>query len=717
MSYTKTTWRNNQSPAINADNLNHIEQGIYDAHDGLASANNNMELMDNRLQAEIDDANSDISTLESNLAAETSARTQQDSVLSARMDTFTQLPSGSTSGDAELIDIRVGADGTTYSTAGDAVRGQVSDLKNDLTGLNVINTKESQTNFVIGLDGKYIDPSDNSLKSVSGFAISEPIAVKKGDYITSMSGGFTITSAIAYCNESQTSFESVVANVDNTKASKHMYVAAKDGYICFGYNKSFDGWFEILDNPTYMTCKENEAFIDNIPATKLITSFPTSEFEDGQCIVYSTGQKTANGSSKLSPTITLKAGMTIDVYTPSYSTFAVISLYENGTYTPVAKGVNSTSQYNWYHYTAENDCTVVVTVSYDFDDTVVRAYYKIDESINDSLLCNNYTPIGVSSYDSGYFSYNQNRLVANVYSHVELSVNAGEVYKVSGYSQQNAMVCVVTDAYDNTLDYFPKTETTDETFGAFVFEIPENGTKLYVNRMVKGATNREYFVSVYKKNGTTAKPHDLKKLAIVGDSLSVAFGGVTLPYWKLLGAHDNFDVECFARSGHGYYHDPDSTYAFWRQAERITSDTYACLVFGSFNDMEDYNTGHMGDVTDNTYDTICGCMNKTLDAILDNNIGIKVGVVSPTPWGKLYPTSGNYYPTKADAEEYVSKLKAICERKGLPFLDLFHSSGLRPWNDSFDDMYYNNSDACHPNNLGHSEFIYPHIKEFVKTIV
>lgn len=56
----------------------------------------------------------------------------QQNVLKQRMDTFTQLPSGSTSGDAELQDIRVGANGITYSTAGDAVRGQYSQLNKDL---------------------------------------------------------------------------------------------------------------------------------------------------------------------------------------------------------------------------------------------------------------------------------------------------------------------------------------------------------------------------------------------------------------------------------------------------------------------------------------------------------------------------------------------------------------------------------------------------------
>lgn len=68
-------------------------------------------------------------SLASQIAQEASARSQQDAVLQAEIDQII-APTGEAPSAAEVQNARIGVDGTTYDTLGNAIRGQVSDLKN-----------------------------------------------------------------------------------------------------------------------------------------------------------------------------------------------------------------------------------------------------------------------------------------------------------------------------------------------------------------------------------------------------------------------------------------------------------------------------------------------------------------------------------------------------------------------------------------------------------
>lgn len=59
-------------------------------------------------------------------------------VLEARMNQFTSLKEGATTGDAELIDGRIGYDGKVHDNIGGAIREQVSELKGDIDNIAVL---------------------------------------------------------------------------------------------------------------------------------------------------------------------------------------------------------------------------------------------------------------------------------------------------------------------------------------------------------------------------------------------------------------------------------------------------------------------------------------------------------------------------------------------------------------------------------------------------
>lgn len=79
-------------------------------------------------------ANAD-NTLQGNINTEASTRLSADNALGARIDNLIVHSGEGTEKDAELVDIRVGANGVTYETAGNAVRSQfntVNDITSDL---------------------------------------------------------------------------------------------------------------------------------------------------------------------------------------------------------------------------------------------------------------------------------------------------------------------------------------------------------------------------------------------------------------------------------------------------------------------------------------------------------------------------------------------------------------------------------------------------------
>lgn len=200
----------------------------------------------------INDFKTEVNT---NLNHATSAQNSKITTLESRMDTFTSLKEGSTTGDAELQDVRVGSDGTKYASAGDAVREQVGKLNDDLDKFNpLLSYVYVGAKVLSGVKNRF----DIENIADTGFHIS--INVKAGEKYLINGSGFndnhplyvicSDSAVIGYSDDVSYSYKANV-NIDIPYGATKLYVNGKQEYHPFVKKLVYANYKKVNEETTY----------------------------------------------------------------------------------------------------------------------------------------------------------------------------------------------------------------------------------------------------------------------------------------------------------------------------------------------------------------------------------------------------------------------------------------------------------------------------------
>ena len=221
-----------------------------------------------------------------------------------------------------------------------------------------------------------------------------------------------------------------------------------------------------------------------------------------------------------------------------------------------------------------------------------------------------------------------------------------------------------------------------------------------INQMSNNATFTSNIQSIAQ-----GLPLTSLKWCAVGDSWTEENNTATKNYVKLVEDALNVDVTNLGLSGTGFKRGEGSSNAYYQRVSSIPIDTDVLTIMASGNDLSQGYT--IGSATDTGTSTICGCINTLLDNIYSRFTGIRLGIISVGAWQNNTPENTTNFST------YTEKLKEICALRGVPFLDIFHQSNLRPNDSTFRSNFM--PDGVHPNDAGYKLFA-NRIIEFIKSL-
>lgn len=659
------------------------------------------------------------------LAATKAAQTDM-AALEARMDTFTHLEEGSTTGDAELADIRVGYEGTQYATAGAAVRGQVGQLSSE-----IVDNKENVESIVNGNEyaklypsfweqGRYIadetsgnvyKPDDIDSQDVKNMRcrLAELVTFNH-DVVLNVASGYSVYLYILDNPEDLATYKTIswTSQVAFEKGKYYAVVLRNNS----GANISYaDCW--------------------NIVSFSIISDFVFAKYENLKGVRFSQGgyvhgaynaEIVKTNSSDALP-IRLRSENIID--------------FDNSCTVSIDKGYVA-----YILYTDVNNLykgNVVLNADNSKSEIVGKFVVQLQKEDNSMVGLEDLKHIHFSisdyptfKFESGSYGKDSNNYYApnNAENVALLRVRSGEPKKMTKHFKIKAK-----EGYSFAVDSYTKDENGYlhlETDKKYV----KSGSTTWLDNGYYAPKEDIYYAIVIKANdgsnvypylwdnyisieydcfSTINKPKRFKdyKVLFIGDSITQFNFSAQYNWQRLLSTILNFSVsDNQAVGGCGIVRGGSN--AWYTKLDTINGDYDLVLIMGNMNDYSDssyFTAEDLGRFGDNTLDTQYGALKLFLEKVMAKFPLAKVGWITSTP--RQYLAGDDDNPSAVTTDGYLWGVNSVfegankaildtCNNYSIPCLDLFHESNLQAWSEEQRaEYFYNDGNSVHPNDKGH----------------
>lgn len=202
-----------------------------------------------------------------------------------------------------------------------------------------------------------------------------------------------------------------------------------------------------------------------------------------------------------------------------------------------------------------------------------------------------------------------------------------------------------------------------------------------------------------------------KKWAIFGDSISqIQSEGSPKKYYDFISERLGTIPTTYARGGSGYFKgNAVGGYGTGNIIDCINNASADFDIISMMAGVNEHNQtmGAISDSVEDTPTTLCGAVKKSIELAIEKYPNAQIFIITPTPG------TGNLSTVKQGTlNTYVNNQIEIAKMYNIPVLDLFHASGLRPWNDTNLQKYYS-GDYVHLNATGH-QYIAQIIQKFME---